>query len=141
MSKSIRMGSIFQRVAAAFASALGLLALTLASVGIYGVVAYTTRQRTREIGVRMALGARRYHVLMLVLQQGFLLTLTGLVIGLGLAWALTPLLRNQLYDVAATDVATYAGVGALLCVVALLACYIPARRATKVEPVVALHYE
>jgi len=138
---SMRMGDIFERVAATFVGVFGLLALGLAAVGIYGVVAFTTRQRTREIGIRMALGARRGHVLLLVLRQGLLLTLAGLALGFGLAYLFTPLLRNALYGVAATDFATYAGVGALLCLVALVACYIPARRATKVEPMVALHYE
>jgi ABC-type antimicrobial peptide transport system permease subunit len=141
LSRSIQTGSIFQRVAATFAGALGLLALTLASVGIYGVVAYTTRQRTHEIGIRMALGARRGHVLILVLRQGLLLTAVGLAIGFGLAYAVTPLLRSKLYGVAATDSATYTCVAGLLCAVALIACYIPARRATKVEPVVALRYQ
>jgi predicted permease len=141
LGRSIQMGSVFQRVAAIFAGALGLLALTLASVGVYGVIAYTTRQRTHEIGIRMALGARRGHVLILVLRQGLLLTAVGLAIGLGLAYAVTPLLRSTLYGVAATDSATYTCVAGLLCVVALVACYIPARRATKVEPVVALRYQ
>ena len=141
LSKSMQMGSVFQRIAATFAGALGLLALTLASVGIYGVVAYTTRQRTHEIGIRMALGARRGHVLILVLRQGLLLTAVGLATGFGLAYAVTPLLRSTLYGVAATDSATYTCVAGLLCVVALIACYIPARRATKVEPVVALRYQ
>jgi predicted permease len=141
LSRSIQMGSVFQRVAATFAGALGLLALTLASVGIYGVIAYTTRQRTHEIGIRMALGARRGHVLTLVLRQGLLLTAVGLAIGFGLAYAVTPLLRSTLYGVAATDSATYTCVAGLLCAVALIACYIPARRATKVEPIVALRYQ
>lgn len=141
LSRSIQMGSVFQRVAATFAGVLGLLALTLASVGIYGVVAYTTRQRTREIGIRMALGARRGHVLILVLRQGLHMTAMGLAMGFGLAYAVTPLLRSTLYGVAATDSATYACVALLLCAVALIACYIPANRATKVEPVLALHHE
>jgi len=141
LNASMRMGSIFERVATTFVGVFGLLALALASVGIYGVVAYTTRQRTHEIGVRMALGARRGHVLLLILRQGLGLTLAGLAIGFGLAFGLTPLLRSSLYGVAATDLATYSFVGATLCLVALVACYIPARRATKVEPVMALRYE
>ena len=141
LTRSMQMGSVFQRVGATFAGALGLLALTLAAIGIYGVIAYTTRQRTHEIGIRMALGAGRGQVLLLVLRQGLLLTISGLTIGFVLAYALTPLLRSTLYGVAATDLVTYAGVGSLLCLVALVACYIPARRATKVEPTVALHYE
>jgi predicted permease len=141
LSRSMQMGSVFQRVAATFAGALGLLALILASVGIYGVVAYTTRQRTHEIGIRIALGARRGHVLMLVLRQGLLLTAVGLAMGFGLAYAVTPLLRSTLYGVAATDSATYTCVAGLLCAVALIACYIPANRATKVEPILALRHE
>ncbi|HMD85820.1 MAG TPA: ABC transporter permease [Terriglobia bacterium] len=141
LSRSMQMGSVFQRVAATFAGALGLLALTLASIGIYGIVAYTTRQRTREIGIRMALGARRGHVLILVLRQGLFLTAVGLAMGFGLAYAVTPLLRSKLYGVAATDSATYTCVAGMLCAVALIACYIPANRATKVEPVVALRHE
>ena len=141
LTRSIEMGSVFQRVAATFAGALGLLALTLASVGIYGVVAYTTRQRTHEIGIRMAVGARRGHVLILILSQGLLLTVAGLAMGFGLAYAVTPLLRSTLYGVAATDSATYASVAGLLCAVALIACYIPANRAAKVEPILALRHE
>jgi len=141
LNSSIRMGNIFERVAATFVGVFGLVALALSAVGIYGLVAYTTRQRTHEIGVRMALGARRGHVLLLILRQGLLLTLSGLGIGFVLASGFTPLLRSALYGVAATDLVTYAGVGATLCLVALVACYIPARRATKIEPTVALRYE
>ncbi len=141
LNSSIRMGSIFERVAATFVGAFGLVALALAAVGIYGVVAYATRQRTHEIGIRMALGARRGHVLFLILPQGLRLTIAGLALGFGLAVGLTPLLRSALYGVAATDLVTYAFVGSMLCLVALVACYIPARRATKVEPMMALRYE
>lgn len=138
---SMQLGSIFERIAATFVSSFGLLALVLAAVGIYGVVAYATRQRTREIGIRMALGARRPEVLRLVLTQGFRLTLMGLAIGLGLSFALTPFLRNQLFGVTATDALTYVSVVVLLCLVALVACYIPAWRATNVDPTVALRHE
>jgi len=141
LKTSMQLGSIFERIAGTLAGAFGLIALILAAVGIYGVIAYTTRQRTHEIGIRMALGARRGDVLRMVLGQGLRLTLMGLAVGLALSIALTPFLRNQLLGVTTTDALTYASVVSLLCVVALVACYIPARRATKVDPMVALRHE
>jgi hypothetical protein len=141
LETSMQVGSVFERVAATLAGSFGFLALALATVGIYGVVAYATRQRTREIAIRMALGAKRNGVLRLVLGQGLRLTLTGLGIGLAVSVALTRFLRGQLFGITTTDPLTYAGVGVLLCLVALVACYIPAQRATKVDPNVALRYE
>jgi len=141
LESSMQLGSVFERIAATFAGSFGLLALALATVGIYGVVAYATRQRSREIAIRMALGAKESDVLRLVLGQGLRLTLTGLSIGLASSFALTRFLRGQLFGVATTDPLTYAGVGILLCVVALVACYVPAHRATKVDPNVALRCE
>ncbi len=141
LKSSIRLATIFQRIAGTFMGTFGLLALLLAAVGIYGVIAYTTRQRTHEIGIRMALGAKRADVFRLVLGQGLGLTLVGLLIGLGVSLAVTRFLRAQLYGVTSTDTLTYAGVSALLCLVALAACFFPARRATRVQPMVALRHE
>ena len=141
LESSMQMGSIFERIAGTFAGAFGLLALVLAAVGIYGVIAYTTRQRTHEIAIRVALGAQRANVFRLVLGQGLLLTAGGLAVGIGASLALTRYLESVLYGVTATDVLTYAAVALLLCLVSLVACYIPARRATKIDPMAALKYE
>lgn len=141
LESSMQLGSIFERIAATLAGSFGFLALALATVGIYGVVAYATRQRTREIAIRMALGAKRGDVFRLVLGQGVRLTLIGLGIGFAVSVAATRFLRGELLGIATTDPLTYASVGALLCLVALFACYIPARRAMKVDPMVALRYE
>jgi predicted permease len=141
LKSSMQFGSVFERLAGTFAGAFGVLALVLAAVGIYGVIAYTTRQRTHEIAIRMALGARHAEVLCLVLGQGLRLTLTGLGIGVATSLALTRCLKSELYGVATSDLWTYAGVTFLLCSVSLVACYIPARRAAKVDPMEALRYE
>src|SRR6266852_3855406 len=130
-----------QRVAGTFVGAFGLLALILAAVGIYGVTAYTTRQRTHEIGIRMALGASKEDILRLVLGQGIRLALVGVSIGLVVSILLTRFLKNLLFGVTSTDAITFSSVAVLLCLVTLAACFVPALRATKVDPMTALRYE
>ncbi len=117
------------------------IALILASIGIYGLLQYSTTQQTHDIGVRMALGARKLDVLRTILAHGFKLTLLGIVIGLAGAVALTRVLASLLYGVTPTDPLTLAGVSLVLAAVTLLASYFPARRAAQIDPMVALRYE
>jgi len=133
-----QFASFGQRVAGTFVGAFGLLALALAAIGIYGVTAFTTRQRTHEIGIRFALGATGQDVLRLVLGQGLRLMLIGVCLGLAFSWLLTRFLKSLLLGVTNTDALTFSMVTLLLCAVALFACLIPARWAARVQPVVAL---
>ncbi len=126
---------------AALLGLFGALALILASIGIYGVLAYSVAQRTSEIGLRMALGAQPRQVLGLVLKQGMLLALIGAVVGVLVALPVARLASGLLYGVSATDPLTYAGITLLLMGVALLACYLPAQRATRIDPLIALRVD
>jgi predicted permease len=136
-----QFASFPQRIAGTFVGAFGLLSLILAAVGIYGVTAFTTRQRTHEIGIRVALGAGKEDILRLVLGHGLRLTLTGVAIGLAVSFALTRFLSSLLLGVTSTDALTFSSIAVLLCAVALLACFVPMRRAMRVDPMVALRHE
>ena len=130
-----------QNLVARLATFFGLLALLLASIGLYGVLSYSVARRRNEIGIRMALGASTYDVLKTVLRSGMTLTVIGLVIGVAGALAMTRLVATLLFGVKPTDITTYVVVSVTLIVVALVACYIPARRATRVDPLIALRYD
>ena len=117
---------------------LAAIAVILAMIGIYSVISFSVNERTREIGIRMALGAKRRDLLKMVLGQGMSVAVVGICAGLAIAFALTRLLKTLLFEVSATDPKTFLAVASTLTVVALLACYLPARRATRVDPLVAL---
>jgi putative ABC transport system permease protein len=117
------------------------LALVLATIGIFGVIAYTVSQRTQEIGIRLALGAQRKDILAMVMKHGFKLTFLGMTIGLAGAFAISRLLASLLFRITATDAITFLAVVGLICGVALMACYVPARRAMRIDPLTALRYE
>jgi len=138
MRETTQMAKIFAVMQSTFAGMFAVIALLLAATGIYGVVAYRTQLRTHEIGVRMALGASRTNVLRLVLLQGLWLTLTGLVIGLALSFGLTRFITGLLFGVSANDPVTVLGVVTLLGTMSLLACYLPAHRAMRADPVASI---
>ena len=141
MNENLAGVLVTERFSAILMNALGASGLLLAALGLYGVMAYSVSQRTAEIGVRVALGAQRIHVLQLILSQGAKLTLLGVVIGVAAAWALTRLLAGLLFEVNATDPATFLSISLLLVSIALIACFLPARRALSVDPVIALRAE
>jgi predicted permease len=142
MSSQIDKTLAATRLASTLIGVFGIVAMLLACIGLYGAMAWMVGRRTREVGIRMALGAQRADVLRLVLKQGLILIAFGVIVGIAAAFAATRFIdTQQLYQVSATDPLTFTGITLLLSAVALLACYLPARRATKVDPLIALRYE
>jgi putative ABC transport system permease protein len=128
-------------MAANVLGSFGVLALILAAIGIYGVMSYVVAGRTREIGLRMALGAQLRHVRQLILRQGMMLAGIGLILGLAVVFVLARFLTSMLYGVSPSDPVTFVGISFLLAMVALLACYLPARRAARIDPMIAIREE
>jgi len=141
LQEIVERSVVGDRIMMTLLSVFGGIALLMAATGLYGVMAYSVTQRTREIGLRMALGAEQKRVLRLVIGQGMVLIASGLVLGLAGAFVLTRLLESQLYETKTTDAPTFVGMSAILAAIALLACYIAARRASRVEPSIALRHE
>jgi ABC-type antimicrobial peptide transport system permease subunit len=141
MNEVISQSLAERRFSMTVLGSFAVAALLLASLGIYGVISYLVGQRTHELGIRLALGAKRADILRLVLGDGMKMTMVGVVVGLLGAFGLTRLMTKMLFGVSATDPMTFVLISVLLMVVALLACFIPARRATKVDPLVALRNE
>jgi putative ABC transport system permease protein len=134
-------GFFLLRLGALFAGALGGLSLLLATIGVYGVISYVTSQRTHEVGIRMALGAQKSQILSLVLRQGIVLVGIGLLIGIGVSLGAAQLLRGLFFQISSFDPVTFGGVCFLLAGVAAIACYLPSRRATRVDPLIALRHD
>lgn len=141
MEQLVAQSAADQHFQAILLSSFGVLGLILAIVGIYGVISFSVTQRTQEIGVRMALGAQPANVLAMVIGEGMLLAMAGIVAGVAGALALGRVLQSLLFEVKPTDPTTFATVAVLLAIIALLACYIPARRAMRIDPMVALRYD
>jgi predicted permease len=141
MTEHLGLALLPLRIGSLAAAIFGLLTMLLASLGVYGVVAYFVGQQKREIGIRLALGAHRSDILKLVFRQGLGIALSGIALGLTVSFVLTRVLASYLYGVSALDLLTFVGVAMLLAIVALLACWIPARRATQVDPLIALRCE
>ena len=141
LQATIQLATVGTRIAGTFVGTFGLLALALAGVGVYGVISYTARQRTHELAIRMAFGAERRQVFRLVLGHGFRLALIGISIGLAVSFLLTRFLKDLLFGVTSTDALTFSVVPIMLCAVSMVACFVPAWRATKVDPMTALRHE
>jgi ABC-type antimicrobial peptide transport system permease subunit len=141
LAEQVNDSMVQERMLALLSGFFGALALLLATVGLYGTLSYLVAQRQREFGIRMALGAQRGSILRLVMRDVIAVLAVGVVVGVGISLAVTRLLQQMLFELGARDSVTMIGAVGVLSVVALVACYIPARRATKVDPMVALRYE